>query len=345
MELKKRNTELLRALVSIIDESRKRVAVNINSELTLLYWNIGKLINEDILKNERAEYGKQVVKEVSKALTERYGRGFSKRNIHNFLKFNEIIPNYQIVQTLSAQLSWSHLYSIIYIPDELKREFYIQMCIHERWSVRTLQERINSMLYERTVISRKPEETIKQDIKLLKDEKRLTPDLVFRDPYILDFLGLKDTFSEKDLESAILYNLQSFITEMGTEFAFLARQKRIIIDNEDYYIDLLFYHRSLKSLIAIDLKLDKFKAQHKGQMELYLRWLEQNEQREGENKPIGLILCTEKSPEQIKYMMIDENEQIKVAEYVVKLLPKEVLQQKLNKAIELAEYSLINKNK
>lgn len=206
-----------------------------------------------------------------------------------------------------------------------------------------MQERMNTMLYERTAISKKPEETIKQEIKLLKEDKKLSPDLVFRDPYILDFLGLKDTFSEKDLESAILQNLQSFITEIGTEFAFLARQKRIIIDNEDHYIDLLFYHRGFKSLVAIDLKLEKFKAKHKGQMELYLRWLEHNEQREGENKPIGLILCTEKSPEQIKYMMIDEDEQIKVAEYAVKLLPKEILQQKLDKAIELAEYSLTHK--
>ncbi|NLO71113.1 MAG: DUF1016 domain-containing protein [Porphyromonadaceae bacterium] len=343
MELKKKNTELLHSLVSIIDESRKRVAVSINSELTILYWNIGKLINEEILKNERAEYGKQIINEVSKELTERYGTGFSRTNIHNFLKFNEILPDIEIVHSLRGQLTWTHIRELIYVSDELKREFYIQMCIHERWSVRTLQERMNTMLYERTAISKKPEETIKQEIKLLKEDKKLSPDLVFRDPYILDFLGLKDTFSEKDLESAILQNLQSFITEIGTEFAFLARQKRIIIDNEDHYIDLLFYHRGFKSLVAIDLKLEKFKAKHKGQMELYLRWLEHNEQREGENKPIGLILCTEKSPEQIKYMMIDEDEQIKVAEYAVKLLPKEILQQKLDKAIELAEYSLTHK--
>lgn len=340
MKLQKKNTELLHSLVSIIDESRKRVAVSINSELTLLYWNIGKLINEDILKNERAEYGKQVVRDVSKELTERYGSGFSHPNLHNFMKLNELMPEFEIVYSVSRQLTWTHIRSIIYISDELKRDFYIQMCIHERWSVRTMQERINSMLYERTAISKKPEETIKNEIKLLKDEKKLTPDLIFRDPYILDFLGLKDTYSEKDLESAILQNLQSFITEMGTDFAFLARQKRIVIDDEDYYIDLLFYNRSLKSLVAIDLKLEKFKAKHKGQMELYLRWLEHNEQREGENKPIGLILCTEKSSEQIKYMMIDEDEQIKVAEYALELLPKEILQQKLDKAIELAENSL-----
>ena len=263
MELKKKNTELLHSLVSIIDESRKRVAVSINSELTILYWNIGKLINEEILKNERAEYGKQIINEVSKELTERYGTGFSRTNIHNFLKFNEILPDIEIVHSLRGQLTWTHIRELIYVSDELKREFYIQMCIHERWSVRTLQERMNTMLYERTAISKKPEETIKQEIKLLKEDKKLSPDLVFRDPYILDFLGLKDTFSEKDLESAILQNLQSFITEIGTEFAFLARQKRIIIDNEDHYIDLLFHHTGFKCLLAIDLKLEIFKVKHK----------------------------------------------------------------------------------
>ena len=343
MSIEKKNNELLRNLVSVIEESRKRVAFAINSELTLLYWNIGKLINDDILNNERAEYGQKIIEELSAELTNRYGKGYTRRNIHNFLKFNELFPDIQIVHTVCAQLTWSHLRNIIYVCDNLKREFYTQMCIHERWSVRTLQERMNSMLYERTAISKKPEQTIINELELLKNEQRLTPDLIFRDPYVLDFLDLKDTYSERDLESAILMNLQQFITEMGTEFAFLARQKRIIIDNEDFYIDLLFYHRGLKSLIAIDLKLDKFKAAYKGQMELYLRWLERNEEREGENKPIGLILCAEKSPEQIKYLMIDENEHIKVSEYATTLFPKDILQQKLEKAIELAQNNLDRK--
>ncbi len=334
------NKDLIQSIVSLIDGARERVALTVNSELTLLYWNIGKQINEDILKNSRADYGKTVVSELSKALITKYGEGFSKRNLHNFIKFSESYSEIQIVQTLSAQLSWSHFYSLIYIKEKVKREFYTQMCIHERWSVRTLQERMSSMLFERTAISRKPEQTILTDLEVLRNEKKVSPDLTFRDPYFLDFLGLHDSYSEKDLESAILVNLQHFITEMGTEFAFLARQKRIIIDNEDFYIDLLFYHRGLKSLVAIDLKLDKFKAAYKGTMELYLRWLEQNEQKEGENKPIGLILCTEKSPEQIKYLMLDTNEQIKVAEYMTILPTKKVLEQKLQKAIELAQNSI-----
>jgi predicted nuclease of restriction endonuclease-like (RecB) superfamily len=340
-ELKtKNNSELLQSIVSMIDNARKMVAAAVNSELSLLYWNIGKQINDDILKNQRADYGKNIISDLSKELSSLYGQGFSKRNLHNFLKYNEIYPNIEIVQTLSAQLSWSHIYSLIYINDDLKRDFYTHMCIHERWSVRTLQERINSMLFERTAISKKPEQTIIGDLELLKTESKITPDLAFRDPYFLDFLGLHDTYSEKDLESAILANMQNFITEMGTDFAFLARQKRITIDNEDFYIDLLFYHRSLRSLIVIDLKLDKFRAAYKGQMELYLRWFERNEQREGENKPIGLILCSEKSPEQINYLMLDNDERIKVAEYLTKLPQKKLLGQKLQKAIEIAKSNL-----
>lgn len=332
--------KLLLNIVSLIDNARSKIALTVNSELTLLYWNIGKQINEDILKNIRADYGKSIISELSEKLTLTYGVGFNKRNLQSFIKFNSVFQDITILHTLCTKLTWSHFREIIYIEDSLKREFYTQMSIHERWSVRTLQTRIDSMLFERTAISKKPEQTIINDLELINSEKQISPDLTFRDPYFLDFLGLHDSYSEKDLESAILANLQGFITEMGTEFAFLARQKRITIDNEDYYIDLLFYHRGLRSLIAIDLKLGKFKAGYKGQMELYLGWLEQNEQKEGENKPVGLILCSEKSPEQIKYLMLDKHDQIKVAEYITQLPHKKLLEQKLQKAITLAQNTL-----
>lgn len=329
--------QLLNSIIGLIDQTRHIVAKTINQELTILYWNIGKTINDDILKNDRADYGKKLILNLSNALSNRYGSGFNKRNLHSFIKLNTIIQDFTIVHTVCAQLSWSHIRTLIYIENPIKREFYIQMAIHERWSVRTLQERIDSMLFERTAISKKPEQTIVNELKTLAAEKKISPDLTFRDPYFLDFLGLRDSYSEKDLESSILAQLQYFITEMGSEFAFLARQKRIIIDNEDFYIDLLFYHRGLKRLVAIDLKLGKFKANYKGQMELYLRWLEKNEQKEGENKPIGLILCSEKSPEQINYLMLDNDEQIKVAEYLTLLPEKKILLEKLEKAIAIAE--------
>ncbi|NOX46380.1 MAG: DUF1016 domain-containing protein [Chlorobi bacterium] len=334
------NNNLLNSIVSLIDNARNRVAATINSELSFLYWNIGKQISENILENKRANYGSQIIAGLSKDLTQLYGKGYSKRNIHNFLKFYELYPDIQIVHSLGAQLSWTHIRNLITIEDNLKREFYIQLCKHERWSVRTLQGRISTMLYERTAISKKPEQTIIDDLSQLEREKRITPDLTFKDPYFLDFLGLHDTYSEKDLESAILKNLQDFISELGSDFAFLARQKRIIIDNEDFYIDLLFYHRGLKRLIVIDLKLDKFRAAYKGQMELYLSWMEQNEMREGENKPIGIILCSKKSPEQINYLMLENNKQIKIAEYLTKLPDKKLLEQKLQEAIILAKNRL-----
>lgn len=339
-DLMKSESKTIDAIVALIESSKHRVAKTINSELTLLYWNIGKQINEDVLQYDRAEYGKTIILQLSKVLTEKYGNGFNKRNLHSFLKLYTVFQDITIVHTVCAQLSWSHLRDLIYIENDLKREFYIQMAIYERWSVRTLQERIDSMLFERTAISKRPEQTIINDLEILKTEKQISPDLTFRDPYFLDFLGLHDTYSEKDLESAILANLQKFITEMGTDFAFLARQKRIIIDNEDYYIDLLFYHRGLRCLIIIDLKLGKFKAADKGQMELYLRWLEHNEQREGENMPIGLILCAEKSPEQINYLTLNNNDQIKVAEYTTALPDKKILEEKLQQAIELAQISI-----
>lgn len=329
--------KLLDSIIGLIDQTHHIVAKTVNQELTLLYWNIGKTINDDVLKNHRADYGKKLVPTLSLALTDKYGVGFNKRNLQSFIKLNTVIENVTILHTVCTKLSWSHIRNIIYIENPVKREFYIQMTVHERCSVRTLQERMESMLFERTSISKKPEQTIVNELKTLETEKKISPDLAFRDPYFLDFLGLHDSYSEKDLESSILAQLQYFITEMGSEFAFLARQKRIIIDNEDFYIDLLFYHRGLKSLVALDLKLGKFKANYKGQMELYLRWLEKNEQKEGENKPIGLILCSEKSPEQINYLMLDNDEQIKVAEYLTLLPDKKLLLEKLEKSIALAK--------
>ncbi len=339
-ELISKNTSLLKSLVSLIDSARRRVAITVNSELTILYWEIGNKINRDILQYKRADYGKQVIAEISIELASRYGNSFSKRNLQHFVKFNSIFSDFEIVNTLCTQFSWSHFRSLLSMKSNLKREFYIQMCKHERWSVRILKNKIDSMLFERTAISKKPEQTIINELKQLEEENQISPDLTFQDPYMLDFLGLKNTYNEKDIESAILVHLQNFIIELGTEFAFLARQKRIIIDNEDFYIDLLFYHRGLKRLIAIDLKLDKFKAAYKGQMELYLRWLERNEMKASENKPIGLILCSEKSPEQINYLSLDNNEEIKVAEYLTKLPEKKILEEKLNKAIALARNML-----
>jgi len=255
------------------------------------------------------------------------------------MQFANVFPDEQIVYALRRELSWTHLRSLIYMEDPLKREFYIEISKLEKWSSRQLKERIQSMLYERTAISRKPEQTILNNLNELKNEQRLSADLVFRDPYFLDFLGLSDTHSEKDLETSIIVELQRFIIELGSDFAFMARQKRIMIDNRDYYIDLLFYHRRLKCLIAIDLKIGEFEAAYKGQMELYLRYLEKYEQVEDENTPIGLILCTGKNEEHIELLQLGKSN-IRVADYLTILPPKKLLQEKLHKAIEIAQQKI-----
>ena len=255
------------------------------------------------------------------------------------IQFAEVFPDKEIVVSLIRQLSWTHFIALIPLKDDLQRDFYAEICRVERWSVRTLRKKIDGMLYERTAISKKPEKLVKEELAALREEDRLTPDLVFRDPYFLDFLGLKDTFSEKDLESSILREMESFILELGVGFSFVARQKRITVDNEDYYLDLLFFHRKLKRLIAIELKLGKFKAAYKGQMELYLRWLEKYEKERGEETPLGLILCAGKTSEQIELLQLD-NSGIKVAEYMTELPKRELLEQKFHKAVELARKRL-----
>jgi len=254
-------------------------------------------------------------------------------------KFQRLYPDARILATLSQELSWSHFAELINLKDELQREFYISLTVHERWSVRRMRERIHSMLFERTAISKKPELLIKNELKQLREKGELTDGIIFRDEYLLDFLGLKNIYSENDLETAILIELQNFIIELGTDFAFLARQKRLIIGGEDYRIDLLFYHRSLQRLVAIDLKIGPFKPDYKSKMELYLRWLEKHEMKPGEEMPIGLILCSDAEQELIELLMLNEKS-IKVARYLTELPSKKLLQEKLHTAIEIAKKRL-----
>jgi len=328
-------TQLLGDLRSLIDGARHRTAQAVNSTLVSLNWHIGNRIRTDILQEKRAEYGEEIVQTLSAQLAGEYGRGYSRRNLFNMLRLAEVFPDVEIVQTLSRQLGWSHFLEIIPLKDELKRDFYAEMCRIERWSVRTLRAKIGGMLYERTALSKKPDALIKRELATLRGEDRLTPDLIFRDPYILDFLSLPAAYSEKDLENAILRELEKFLLELGTDFTFVARQQRMTIGKEDFYLDLLFYHRGLRRLIALDLKLDHFSAAYFGQMELYLRWLDKHERRDGEESPLGLILCSEKDQEQIELLELDRRG-IRVSEYLTALPPRTLLETKLNEAIKLA---------
>jgi predicted nuclease of restriction endonuclease-like (RecB) superfamily len=272
-------------------------------------------------------------------LTAEYGNGFGRANLFRMIQVAEAFPDEQIVATLSRQLGWSHVVELLPIEDDLKRDFYAEMCRLERWSVRTLRERIAGMLYERTAVAKKPADVARREIDRLRDEDRLTPDLVFRDPYVLDFLKLHDTYSEGDVEQAILRELESFLLELGGDFCFVARQKRITVDNEDYYLDLLFYHRRLRRLVAIDLKLGKFQAADKGQMELYLRWLDEHARHPSEDAPVGLILCAAKSSEHVELLRL-ESSGIRVAEYMTELPPRPMLEKKLHDAIRAARQRL-----
>jgi predicted nuclease of restriction endonuclease-like (RecB) superfamily len=326
--------ELAGSIRPLIEQAKVRVAQSVNSELVLLYWNIGRIIIEYLPADSRAEYGAKVVEQVSERLTAEYGKGFRRSNVFHMTRFAEVFDDAKTVQTLSGLLSWSHFIEIIYLKDPLQRQFYAEMARVERWSVRTLRKKVQGMLYERTAISRKPEELARQELEALSEKDCMTPDLVFRDPYLLDFLGLEDTYSERDLEAAILRELERFLLELGTDFSFIARQKRMTIGERDFYLDLLFYHRSLRRLVAIELKLGSFDAAYKGQMELYLRWLDRYERRPGEELPIGLILCGEKNREQIELLQLDRGE-IRVAEYLVELPPKGLLEARLHEAIRL----------
>lgn len=295
----------------------------------------------DLLHNKRAEYGKQIVVSLARQLVSQYGNNFEEKNLRRMIQFYNVFPDEQIVVSAIRQLSWTHFVALIPLKHPLQREFYAEMCRIEKWNVKTLREKIDGMLYERTAISKKPGQLIKQEIKQLRDKDKLTPDLVFRDPYFLDFLGLKNTFSEKNLEDAILRELESFILELGQGFSFVERQKRMIIDGKDFRLDLLFYHRKLKRLIAIDLKLGEFKAGYKSQMELYLRWLEKNEMQAGEKTPIGLLLCAEGNKEQIELLQLHKSG-IKIAEYLTELPSKKLLQQKLHQVVEISKKQIEN---
>lgn len=325
------DSTLFAELYQLIEQSQGQVASYANSTLTLLFWHIGKRINEEVLDHKRADYGKQILPTVSAKLEEKYGRNFTEKNVRRMMQFANLFPDLQIVVTLSRQLSWSHFLVLIPLKSEEAKLFYAQLAIDGTMGVRELRKQIFNKVFERTAIA-----------NLQINQTDTIPVNTFKDPYILDFLGLQNGYMEKDMEEAILNELQKFILELGKGFAFVERQKRMIIDGEDFHLDLLFYHRSLKRLVAIDLKLDKFKAKYKAQMELYLKWLNKYERRAGEEMPIGLILCAESSKEQIELLEMHKDG-IMVAEYRTELPPKKDLEQKLHQARKEARERFVQK--
>ena len=330
---------LYEGIRQLVQHARSQVLTQVNQALVLTYWRIGKTINLEVLQQERAQYGAGVLRQLAERLTSEYGSGFSYSGLTRMAKLHDQLPDPEMVATLSQQLSWSHFVELIKVDDSTKRTFYTDMCAQSRWSVRTLRERMDGMLFERTAIAKQPERVIRQELAQLQKVGDASPALFLKDPYLLDFLDLQDGFTEKDLENAILAELERFILELGSNFAFMGRQKRIQIGGHDYYIDLLFYHRKLRRLVLIELKLGDFKAEYKGQVELYLKWLAKYEQQAGESSPIAIILCSGKDADVVELMDL-EQDHIHVAEYWLELPPKEALQAKLHKAMVEAKARL-----
>jgi predicted nuclease of restriction endonuclease-like (RecB) superfamily len=326
---------LYQDISQLIEGARNKALHQVGKLNVLLYWHIGKRIYMHVLGNKRAVYGSATLLNISKKLQARYGRGFGRRNIERSIQFVREYPEKEVINALCSHLKWTHFVSLLSIDDPLKRDFYAEMCRIERWSTRFLNNKVASMLFERTALAKKPEEIIRSEIEILRETNELSPDWVMQDPYIFENLFSHPLKDEKTLEDAIINDIEKFLMSMGNGFAFLERQKVIEVDGEFFKIDLLFYHRKLKRLILIELKQGRFKAADKGQVELYLRWLEKHEMQLGENKPIGIIMCSQKSEEHVELLELD-NSSIRVAQFLSELPPKEIFELRLHEAVKRA---------
>jgi predicted nuclease of restriction endonuclease-like (RecB) superfamily len=312
----------------IIEKRKDRAGMYANREVTLMYWEIGRYIGSVLLGGERAEYGKKILATLSQNLIKKYGSGFELRSLRRMVQFSELFPDFKIVSTLSTHLSWSHFIEILPLETEKARLYYANDAIARNLGIRELRNQIARKAYERREIA---------NSQLSKES--IVPFNVFKDPYLLDILGLKENFLEADLEKAILKELEAFILEFGHGFTFVERQKRMTMDGDDFTLDLLFYHRILKRLVAIELKIGKFVPHYKGQMEFYLKWLNRYERQDDENEPIGIILCTKASRNQIELMELDKSG-ITVAEYWTNLPPKEEFERKIKEILIEAQERL-----
>jgi predicted nuclease of restriction endonuclease-like (RecB) superfamily len=330
--------ELLRDVRALIAETRGSVALVVNSALVLLYWHIGARIRREVMADARAEYGATVVVLLAAELSAEFGAGFSSPNLWHMVRFAERYSDQNILYTLCRELSWSHFRALLYIEDELEREFYTEMTRAQRWSVRRLQSEIHGQLFARSALSTRPAELIARDVATLRETGTMSPDLVFLDQVNLSALGLKDLVAEKDLEDAIAAEIEVALRAFGTGFAFIARQFRFRLDGKTFAIDLLFYNRRLRSLVAVDLKLGEFDARDMGQMELYLRYLDEHEKLPDEGRPWGIILCAASAGgnrEQIELLRL-EDKGIRVAEYLLELPPRAELERRIHEAVERA---------
>ena len=354
---------LLPEIRGLIEEARHRAVTAANLSMVTLYWNVGRIINTELQRVPgRAKYGSQLVEQLAERLQREYGRGFSAPNLWDMKRFHaafsilqplareseilspaaresasqavppglSLTPTAPLVIDFSKHyhLGWTHYRILLGIGDARQRRFYFERCCAERWSKRELQRQMAGALFERVALSSNTRALVKLETAKGPPEIANYRE-AFKDPYLLDFLGLTGAYSEKDLEAAIITNLQQFLTELGSDFCFIRRQYPMRIDDEDYFLDLLFYHRTLRCLVAVDLKIGPFVAADKGQMDLYLSWLKRHERRNDENEPVGLILCTSKKRQHVELLLAGGPHKMQVSEYLTRLPDKKVLEERL----------------
>lgn len=296
----------------MIINSKTNIIRNINHEMVQLYYNIGQAINELIDEYNLEKSQNEIIKSFSNKLTKQFGQGFSVPSLKKMKKFYQVFNG---GSTLWNQLSWSHNRLIMNIDDDKRRNFYLEECIKSNWSVRQLERQINSFYYERLISTKEPyKEEVKNEINILERKDKI--ENFVKDPYVLEFLDIKDKrFLERDLESNLLEHIQEFLLELGRGFSFVSRQKRIDVDGDNFYIDLVFYNYVLKCFVLIDLKLDKLTHQDIGQMDFYVRYFD-NEIKEKEGNPtIGIILCSDKKDTIVKYSVLNDNKNLFASKY------------------------------
>lgn len=328
---------LLGNVRDLIEDARLRVASTVNSELTLLYWHIGQHIHDGESAVRQAGCGDDVLPALAGHLVQDYGSSFSEKNLWRMMQFSSTFPDEPLVISPTRQLSWAHFIALIPLKDPVQREYYASMASIERWSARTLRSRIDSLLYERMALSDDVEAMIAQEPATPRSTERMSPALFMRDPYILDFLGLHDAWQEGDLQAAVIREMESFFLKSGTGFSLVARQKHIQMDEQDFHLDLLFYNRKLRRLVVVELKVGEFTAEDKDQMELYLHWLDRHEHERGEDTPLGIVLCTGNSSEQIELLELGRCG-VQMAEYLPGLPARHVLAQRLREATRRAQW-------
>ena len=320
--------QLFKHVVEIIERRKSRASDYANQEATMMFWEVGRFINSVILDYKRATYGKKILSELATKLVERYGRNFAERNIYRMMQFAENFSEPEILSELATKLSWSHFIELLPLKTDEARLYYAHDAAQRGYGTKELRRQISRKAYERREIANSE-----------LSENSTVPFNIFKDPYLLDLFGLKDNYLEADLEKVILAEIEEFILEFGHGFSFVERQKRMILDGEDIVLDLLFYHRVLKRLIAIELKLGSFKAEHFGQMALYLKWLDRYERQEGEEAPIGIILCATANREKVELLEMDRAG-IAVASYWTHLPPKAEFERKIREIMDQAHERL-----